>query len=128
MVNPATPDDLAARWHPNPLADPAAYSVAATRLDEAWRALRSEVRTIQADIDSGAVDVDVVVDVLASAALRVLRNPEGYSSVTGSIDDYTESWKLDLAATSSDLYFTRAELRRVSPAASRGAFTITPGG
>lgn len=126
MQNPAVTDDLRARWYPNPLDDPAAVAVAQTRLNEAWRALQDELPGLVGRIESGVQSIDTVVDVVCSAALRILRNPEGYTDGATSIDDYSESWKTDPATRSSDLYFTAAELRRLTPAA-RGAFTITPG-
>jgi hypothetical protein len=64
--------------------------------------------------------------VLCSATLRVLANPEGYSQSSVSIDDYSRSWQMTRESQSTDLYFTAAEIDRVSPGAS-GAFTIRPG-
>lgn len=126
MVNPATTEDLADRWYPNPLGDSDAVAVAQTRLDEAWRALQIEVPGVESRLTAGTLSGDVVVDVLCSAALRILRNPEGYTDGSVSIDDFSESWKTDPRSQSIDLYFTAAELRRLSPG-RRGAFTITPG-
>lgn len=123
MANPADVDDLKLRWHPNPLDDVDEAAVAQTRLDEAWRALQGEITTIQALINAAEVDTATVIDVLCSAALRVLRNPEGHVSGSLSIDDYSESWEAGEASRTSDLYFTSAELRRLRPA-HRGAFTI----
>lgn len=126
MLNPATLSDLAARWHPNPLEDADAANVADMRLAAAWRALQNELPGLVSRITAGTVDLDSVVDVICDAALRVLRNPEGYTDGAESIDDYTKSWKADASTVSADLYFTAAEIRRLSPS-RRGAFTITPG-
>lgn len=107
MDNPAIAPDLTERaWEGAP-------SVGQVRLDEAWRALQAEVPSVPARLESGELDTAIVVDVLCAAALRVLRNPEGHETESGRLDDYNESWKL--ADSSSDLYFTAAELRRVSP-------------
>lgn len=100
---------------------------AQTRLDAAWRALLAELPSVSTRLDAGLLATDVVIDVLCDAARRVLENPEGHTDGSVSIDDYSESWKADPATRSNDLYFTRAELRRLAPAL-RGAFTITPGG
>ncbi|WP_181312469.1 hypothetical protein [Nocardioides campestrisoli] len=86
-----------------------------TRLDEAWRGLQREpsLPGLVARIQADELDVESVVDVLIAAALRVLRNPEGFESESGAIDDYQESWKR--ADATQDLYFTAAELRRLAP-------------
>ncbi|UUW88397.1 hypothetical protein [Pimelobacter simplex] len=112
MDNPATPDDLTARGYTGP----ATTRVQQTRLDEAWRALQREreLPGLVARIDSGELDEELVVDVIAAAALRVLRNPEGTESESGAIDDYQESVKY--ADPTQDVYFTAAEIRRLQPA------------
>ncbi len=112
MENPATPDALTARGYTGP----ASTTVQQTRLDEAWRALQREpgLPGLVARIDAEELDVPSVVDVIAAAALRVLRNPEGLESESGGIDDYTESRRH--ADPTQDLYFTAAELRRLQPA------------
>lgn len=125
MQNPATLEDLKSRWHPNPLADAEMIEVAYTRLDEAWRALQDELPGLVSRIQAGQQASDRVVDVVCSAALRVLRNPEGFTRGSASIDDASETWESDPSTLSNDLYFTTAELRRLSPM-RRGAFTITP--
>lgn len=126
MENPATLGDLRDRWHPNPLDDSDAENVAAIRLDEAWRALQGELPGLVQRIASGMQETGAVVDVICSAALRVLRNPEGYTDGTISVDDFSKAWKYAAEQVSNDLYFTAAELRRLSPYGG-GAFTITPG-
>lgn len=125
-TNPAAFEDVKLRWYPYPFADDDADAQALIelRLDEAWRALIAEAPSVASRLDAGTLAADDVVDVLASAALRVLRNPEGYTQGSESIDDYSTSWTAE--ESSNDLYFTRAELRRLLPA-RRGAFTITPG-
>lgn len=118
MDNPATPAALADRGYTGP----ASTTVQTTRLDEAWRALQREreLPGLVARIQAGDPDEATVVDVIAAAALRVLRNPEGVESESGGIDDYTESRKL--ADASQDVYFTSAEIRRLQPA------VVTPTG
>lgn len=82
-------------------------------IDAAWRALQREDRGLVARITAGDLDAGTVADVVYSAARRVLRNPDGVEEESGSLDDYTESWKR--ADETEDLYFTSAELRRLLP-------------
>lgn len=109
MDNPAQHSDLTARgWSGD-------SNVATTWLGVAWRALRREVPSLEASIESGDLTVDDVRDVVVSAALRIVRNPEGFETESGAIDDYQESFKR--ADATQDVYFTAAELRRLSPEA-----------
>lgn len=114
MDNPATLAALVARDYTGP-ASPAAQQ---TRLDEAWRALQRqrELPGLVARIESGDLSVQDVIDVIAAAALRVLRNPEGVEEESGAIDDYRETRKHSDATL--DLYFTGAEIRRLQPLAA----------
>lgn len=84
-------------------------------LDVAWRSLLTEddLGDLVARIQANEVDKDTVADVVNAAARRALRNPEGNESEAGSIDDYQESWKK--ADATEDIYFTSAELRRLTP-------------
>lgn len=113
MDNPATTEALTDRGY----VLPEGSSVPQTRLDEAWRALQLEptLPGLVARIEAEEVPVENVVDVLAAAALRVLRNPDGVEEDSGSIDDYREARKF--ADSTQDLYFTAAELRRLQPTA-----------
>lgn len=88
--------------------------VAQAWLDAAWRALCREVPSVETRIAAAELEVAVVIDVVAAAALRVLRNPEGVESDSGAIDDYQEARKH--ADATQDVYFTAAELRRLQPA------------
>lgn len=80
-------------------------------LDVAWRALQREDLGLVARIQRGEIDSATVADVVTAAARRVLRNPDGFESESGAIDDYQESWKR--ADATEDIYFTSAELRRL---------------
>lgn len=80
-------------------------------LDVAWRALQAEIPGIATRVDNGDIDSDTVADVVTAAARRALRNPGGVEQETLRIDDWSESAKF--ADTSDDIYFTRAELRRL---------------
>ncbi|WP_232676682.1 hypothetical protein [Nocardioides sp. R-C-SC26] len=108
MSNPATPTDLTNRGYT--VDDD---NVAQTWLDVAWRALVREVPSIPARVASGELTDGDVVDVVCAATMRVLRNPEGYESESGGVDDYQESIKR--ADASMDVYFTAAEIRRLAP-------------
>lgn len=83
-------------------------------LDVAWRQLQREDRTLVDRIESGDIDAPTVADVVTAAARRVLRNPDGHLEATAAIDDYREGWKV--ADATEDVYFTAAELRRLTPA------------
>lgn len=107
VQNPATTEALTARGYTG--TGPAGQ----TRLDEAWRALCAEVPSLVTRMSTGEVDTATVVDIVAAAALRVLRNPDGHVEENNAIDDYHEGWKRTDAT--QDMYFTAAELRRVSP-------------
>lgn len=118
MDNPAQVSDLTDRGYTGP----ATATVQQTRLAEAWRALRRErfadgllvgpSLDVRVDV-TGDITTDDVIDVVCSAAVRVLRNPEGATQDSGSLDDYQES--RTLADASIDVYFTAAELRRLAP-------------
>ncbi len=125
MGNPATVDDLEILWRP--LADDERDRVQA-RLDRTWRALVAELPGLEARIASGEVSAETVADVVIDASLRVLNNPEGLTTFDESIDDYKHGGTYAERSQSNDLYFTTAELRRLSPRVVGGsAFTITPG-
>lgn len=106
MDNPAGLPDLLARGYVG------AQGIGRVRLDEAWRALLLEVASIPASVAAGHLDPKAVADVVAGAAMRVLRNDEGVESESGSVDDYQETRKF--ADSSLDVYFTAAELRRMN--------------
>ncbi|ROR91766.1 Gp19/Gp15/Gp42 family protein [Nocardioides aurantiacus] len=125
MGNPATVEDLEILWRP--LADDERDRVQA-RLDRTWRALVAELPGLEARIASGEVAAETVADVVIDASLRVLNNPEGLTTFDESIDDYKHAGTYGERSQSNDLYFTAAELRRLSPRSVGGsAFTITPG-
>lgn len=83
-------------------------------LDVSWRQLQADVPSLVARIESGELDAATVGDTVTAAARRVLRNPEGFESESGQIDDYRESWKR--SDSTEDVYFTAAELRRLQSA------------
>lgn len=110
MDNPASPEGLAARGYPVTAEN---ALVCRTRLDEAWRALQREVSSVVASVTAGLLTVDDVADVVYSAALRVLRNPDGLRRASATLDDYSET--AEVADSTLDFYFTAAERRRLTP-------------
>jgi hypothetical protein len=92
-------------------------------LDKAWRALNVEIPSLGARLTSTTEPslLDVTRDVVVSAAMRVLRNPEGAAQREGAIDDWRES--VQLSDSTQDLYFTAAELRRLAPAGSAASLS-----
>src|SRR5690349_11160375 len=108
MPNPAGTSDLEARWRP--LSDQESIN-GETFLDDAWRMLTRRVSTIEADIASDDDLSADVVRVLATAVLRVMKNPDGYRQE--SIDDYV--WIRDQAVSAGLLYFTDSELSGLYP-------------
>lgn len=117
MENPAQPSDLTERGYTGT----ASTTVQQAWLDVAFRALRRELRLhgvkLEESIDPGDVDAILdVVDVVVSATLRSLRNPDGVKSDAGGIDDYNEN--RTFADATEDIYFTAAEIRRLTPVAT----------
>lgn len=121
MTNPASTADLEARWRP--LSDQEKIN-GQTFLEDAWRLLRRRIQTIEADIaadTSGDLQADAV-RVLATAVLRVMKNPDGIRQE--SIDDY--SWTRDQAVSAGLLYISDDELNDliVDGTGPTGAFSI----
>jgi hypothetical protein len=125
MSNPATPADVVARWRPLSAQE---TTNAQTFLDDAWRMLKRKTKDMSPSLDTQiGTDADLraeVVRVLATAVLRVMRNPDGKREE--SIDDY--SWKLDESVSAGLLYISDEELADITPGAtiSGRAYSIDP--
>lgn len=125
MANPASPDDIESRWRP--LSTQEATN-AQTFLDDAWVMLKRRMTLLDVDIEADiADDTDLSADVtrvLATAVLRVMKNPDGKSRE--SIDDY--SWARSEATASGLLYFADDELDGLVPGAGDDGrvYTIDP--
>ncbi len=107
--------DVEARWRP--LSDPEKV-VAATRIEDAERRLRAKIPDLVA---LAAADPDyeaTVIQVVADAVIRVLKNPNSKSSEQ--IDDY--KWTRDKSVSDGALRITSAEW------ASLGVTTAGPSG
>lgn len=121
MENPADSFGLETLWRP--YLDSTEEARAQMRLDQAWRALQWELPTLTDRIASGEVDAESAADVIYSATMRIMQNPEGLTSFNRAIDDASEGGEFG-GTSSNDLYFTSAELRRLSPRTATSAFTI----
>lgn len=125
MPNPATTADVTARWRP--LSGQETVN-AETFLADAWVMLKRRMAVEGVDIEAQiALDADLsadVVRVLATAVLRVMKNPDGKSRE--SIDDY--SWSRDEATAAGLLYFTDDELDGLIPGSGESgrAFMVDP--
>lgn len=121
MTNPATTADLVLRWRPLSAQE---TTNGQTFLDDAWRMLRRKVTGLEASIaadTTGDLSAECV-RVMATAALRVMKNPDGKSQEA--VDDY--SWQRDQAVSSGLLYFTDEEIADLTPGGDlrRGAFSF----
>lgn len=125
MTNPAAVTDVEDRWRP---LDAQETTNAETFLDDAWVMLKRRLARLGVDIETEiATDDDAsaeVVRILATAVLRVLRNPDG--KTREAIDDY--SWSVNEAVASGLLYFTDDELDGLVPGSGgKGrAFMVDP--
>lgn len=117
MENPAQSSDLTNRGY----SGPADTAVQQEWLNVTFRALRRKLRKeygVDIDADPASVDPEDLKDVVVSAALRVLSNPEGVETEAGGVDDYTESRKH--ADATMDVYFTAAEISGLVPIGATG--------
>lgn len=108
MPNPATVDDLVARWRP--LSDQETTNAQAF-LDDAWSLLTERRRTLEADMTAGTVSTATATRVVCAMVLRVLKNPDGYESE--SFEDWTG--RRNAVAASGALEPTADELADLTP-------------
>lgn len=121
MPNPATVDDLVARWRP--LSDQETTNAEAF-LDDAWSLLTSRRPALEADLTAGTVASGNAVRVVCAMVLRVLKNPDGYRSE--SVDDWTG--QRDQLVASGILHVTSEELADLAPTsttATRSSIRLT---
>lgn len=127
MTNPASVDDVVARWRPLSEAE---ATVAATLIDDAWRKLKRlakkrGIADLEAQVGADVDDLrEEVVRILAESVLRVLKNPDG--NVQESIDDYARTRNLDVA--SGLLTFPDEDMDDLFPGLAEAgrAFTVNP--
>lgn len=121
MTNPATTADLASRWRPLTAAE---TTVGTTLLGDAWGMLKRRIPGMETLVGTDADYAAEVVRIMATAVLRVLKNPEG--ARRESIDDH--SWEYDPGNASGGLYFTDEEIDDLNPDDKRkgGAYSLDP--
>jgi hypothetical protein len=122
VTNPAVTADLESRWRT--LSDQEIVN-GETFLDDAWRILRRRISTLEADIaadTTGDLRAEAI-RVMATAVLRVMKNPDGKRQE--SIDDY--AWTRDQAVSAGLLYFSDDELNGliVGGGGPSGAFSFS---
>lgn len=101
MPNPATWDDVEARWRPLSEGE---QVVATTLLEDVWRRIKRRITDVEDRMGDADYTSDVI-EVQANAVMRVLKNPEGKRAEQ--IDDY--SWTRDRALSAGLLYVTDDE-------------------
>lgn len=112
MANPATVEDIEARWRPLTSEETAN---ATAFLDDAWWLLLGRRPTLEADITAGTVTEGNVVRVVCAIVLRVLRNPGGYDQEA--IDDW--SGRRNALVADGVLRVTSDELADITPGRAR---------
>lgn len=112
MANPATVEDIEARWRPLSAQE---TTNAEALLDDAWALLLGRRPTLEADITAATVSEENAIRVVVAMVLRVLRNPDG--KLEESIDDY--SYRRDSATSTGGLYVTSDELADLTPGRRR---------
>jgi len=119
VANPATTADLVSRWRTLSAQETANGEAF---LGDAWVMLKRRLPTIEVDITAdttGDLEADVV-RILATAVLRVLKNPDGFKQE--SLDDWAGT--RDGAAAAGALFFTDEELSSLIPGGKGRAFTV----
>lgn len=90
--------------------------------------IRSRYPNLDQLTASRRIDPRTVDLVEAVAVARYARNPEGYTSKSEGIDDYTTTYGLRNASVSIELTDAEWTLLTPSDSGAAGAFTITPAG
>ncbi|GAA5156987.1 Gp19/Gp15/Gp42 family protein [Amycolatopsis dongchuanensis] len=114
----ATPQDVADRYF-RPL-DPDEERVVAARLEDAERLIKARIPDLDAKVAAGTIDQGTVVMVEADMVLRLIRNPDGYTSET----DGNYSYTISAAVASGTLEVRPDEWSLLG--ISGGVFVIAP--
>lgn len=128
MVIQVTAADIQNQWRP--LTTDEAATIAGKSVS-AWTRILAAVPSIEAKITAGTVAEATVKDVMVSMIVRVLKNPESARIKSEAIDDHSESWTLDNAVSTGELYLTEFELGLLNPVGSvpsYGIYTVGLGG
>ena len=121
MQNPATVQDVADRWKP---LTAARATVTEAYLVDAWALLKSQVPSLEDNLeaDPPQVDVEVVRGVICAAVLRVVRNINSFEQVE--IDDFKPRFN---DGATGVLAYTDEELGRCEPTTvPTDSFTVVP--
>lgn len=118
MPNPAIVADVESRWRPLSAQE---TTNAQTFLDDAWGMLVRRFPNVESLFVTDAGLEPEVIRLLATAVLRVMKNPDGKRQE--SIDDY--SWTRDAALSAGLLYFTADELDALFSESGGGAFSFS---
>lgn len=90
----ATAADVSVRWARTPSDEENA--LIEVRLDDVERMILRKIPTLEAQVTSGAILIDDLIQVEADAVLRLVRNPDGYLSESDG--NYTYMLRSDLTA------------------------------
>jgi hypothetical protein len=108
VPNPATSNDIMARWRPLTHEERARAGVL---LGDAWVTILGRRPAIEADMSAGTVLKQTVTKVICQMVLRVMKNPDGYDEE--SIDDWRG--RRNALAASGQLTITAEELADITP-------------
>lgn len=101
--------------------DTAETALVERRLAQVERMILRRVPDLATQIDAGDLDEADVIDIEAEAVLRLIRNPEGYTSES----DGTYSYQFDRETASGKLEILSEEWERLGIRPSR-MFSIVP--
>ena len=128
MAVSVTQQDIEAQWRP--LTDAEAATVSG-RAASAWLRILAKVPDVEARMTAGTLAEAVVRDVMVSMLLRVFKNPDGFRSFGGQIDDGQESATVDSALSTGEIYVSADELAMLAPPAvlpAGGFYVVGLGG
>lgn len=120
MPNPASANDVAARWR---VLTTEESQRAMTLLDDAWAIAITAVPTLEARLAAGTLSERLVVKTLANAVIRHMRNPDGKRSEQ--IDDY--AYTRDSGSATGELFLSTTDIAQLAGRTTT-AFNITPAG
>lgn len=105
----ATATDVAARM-PRELTA-AEITLAETLLEDVEDMILERIPTLMDQITAvpPVISSATVVRIEAMAVVRVLKNPDGSRQRSRTIDDYQESWTIDRASSTGELYIDDAD-------------------
>lgn len=115
----ATPGDVQSRLGRE--LDPAETGLVTIRLADAERLIRKRIRDLDDQVTAGTIDAEDVKQIQAEAVLRLVRNPEGYTSES----DGNYSYQFSSQAASGKLEILAAEWQTLG-VQTGGMFCIVP--